>query len=355
MKMVNKIRVALAVLVIVCVILATSFVAAAQNYQSIIQEQNNQIEAQDTEIRNLEGKMDFYKSMILGFIDAGKLANDSEEEAFFAPYVEEIVNWKDPNKLETIIFHVCNKSETETFGHIQNVSQGCKMITDGFAPVQVIFSPEFEGDLNFSARLYWLKEYFAGKGICFSVFQGGTERGLDPNVKLDIPEIRQARENSDVRMIMFDEIVSWYVERKQEFPKPYVREILSYCRNESLPVVMTEWKISEDVRQTLKDAIAGYEDIVTVLYQTNNQFNQPITGFTYASLFENWGASIQPWYWTQRHSESSVWDMPPSLMAQHAIIARNLGAEIIEFEGYWYFFDNNDVPLEGVKAVWEAL
>ena len=75
----------------------------------------------------------------------------------------------------------------------------------------------------------------------------------------------------------------------------------------------------------------------TFLCQTNNEFNQPLTGFIYANSFEHWGASVQPWYWTKRYNTDDVLEMLPSLMAQHALEARNSGAEIIEFEAYHAF------------------
>ncbi len=33
-------------------------------------------------------------------------------------------------------------------------------------------------------------------------------------------------------------------------------------------------------------------------------------------------------------------DMPASLLGEHALFAKHLGAQIIEFEPYWYFFNN---------------
>ena len=79
----DKTKVALAVSVIVCVILAGGLVAAIVNYQNIIQQQNKEIENQNKKMSDLEDQIDFYKRIILEFIDMGKLANDSIEEAFF--------------------------------------------------------------------------------------------------------------------------------------------------------------------------------------------------------------------------------------------------------------------------------
>ena len=60
-------------------------------------------------------------------------------------------------------------------------------------------------------------------------------------------------------------------------------------------------------------------------------------------MFSHWGASIQTWYWDTRYNESNnrtiEQDMPISLLIQHALAAKNIGAEIIQFEPYWYFFN----------------
>jgi hypothetical protein len=32
--------------------------------------------------------------------------------------------------------------------------------------------------------------------------------------------------------------------------------------------------------------------------------------------------------------------MPPLLLIQQALFAKEIGAEILQFEPYWYFFDN---------------
>jgi hypothetical protein len=47
-------------------------------------------------------------------------------------------------------------------------------------------------------------------------------------------------------------------------------------------------------------------------------------------------------------------DMPVDLIIEHAVLARNMGAEVIQFEPYWYFFDNGE-PLEFMQAIWTAI
>ncbi len=161
---------------------------------------------------------------------------------------------------------------------------------------------------------------------------------------LNVTEIQQAMLACNVKMIRLAEMVSWHKENNQTFPANYVRGILSFCKSNNLTVLWSEWKIGEDVLPTLKSSISGYEDIVTFLYQTNNQFDEPIVGFNYAKQFQHWGGSIQSWYW-QTRGYGSESDMPIYLLVQHAVVARNMGAEVLEFEPYWYFFDNDGKPL----------
>jgi hypothetical protein len=58
-----------------------------------------------------------------------------------------------------------------------------------------------------------------------------------------------------------------------------------------------------------------------------------------SQTFQHWGGSIQAWYWTTRYDEDLM-NMSPSLLIQHALSAKEIGAEILQFEPYWYFFDN---------------
>jgi hypothetical protein len=42
--------------------------------------------------------------------------------------------------------------------------------------------------------------------------------------------------------------------------------------------------------------------------------------------------------------------MPISLLIQHALSAKNIGAEVLQFEPYWYFFDNGEAK-ENLKLL----
>jgi hypothetical protein len=46
--------------------------------------------------------------------------------------------------------------------------------------------------------------------------------------------------------------------------------------------------------------------------------------------------------------------MPASLFVQHALEAGNMGAEILQFEPYWYLFDNGE-PNDNLKMLMAAL
>jgi hypothetical protein len=115
-----------------------------------------------------------------------------------------------------------------------------------------------------------------------------------------------------------------------------------------------EWKISDNVWPGLKSAIEGYEDIVPFTYQTNIEYDDPFVGFLYATQFKHWGGSIQSWYWEKRTNETQD-KMPVDLMAKHTVLVRNMGAEIIQFEPYWYFFDNEGEPMNTMYTMWSTV
>jgi hypothetical protein len=43
-------------------------------------------------------------------------------------------------------------------------------------------------------------------------------------------------------------------------------------------------------------------------------------------------------------------DMPVSVLLQHTLEARNMGAELVEFEPYWYFYTNGQ-PNQNLKQL----
>ena len=122
------------------------------------------------------------------------------------------------------------------------------------------------------------------------------------------------------------------------FPTAYVTSILEFCRANGLKLFWAEWKV--ETFKSIQTYIKGYEDIVTVSFSTNSGDLEPADGFMQVSImFQHWGGSVQAWYWTTRYGSDPL-NMPISLLIQQVLSAKNIGAEILQFEPYWYFFDN---------------
>jgi hypothetical protein len=258
------------------------------------------------------------------------------------------INGDSAGELKTVVFHLSFKGEGYEWGNTPNVTDTYNKIRN-LTNYQVIVLPEYEGNTNSSAMLAWLANLTVP--LILPVFEGGTQEA--PTLKLTTDEIRQAIATCDVRMVRLQEIISWHIEHNQSFPTDYVKTVLGFCRQNNLGVMWSEWKT--DGFPTLKDCIAGYEDMVTVMYQTNDEFHEPVEGYMMASnMFVHWGASVQPWYWTSRYNVEPT-NMPISLLAWHAVLAKNMGAEILQFEPSWYFFDNNGEPNESMEVIEEMV
>ncbi len=171
---------------------------------------------------------------------------------------------------------------------------------------------------------------------------------------LTTEEIAAAIAVADVRWLRIGELTSWYIEHQQPFPDDYVLGILAFCRANNLKLYWCEWKIDYQTSvatfNKILELIAGYQDIVTVGFKTNSGDLEPAAGDAYvADKFPHFGATVESWYWETRH-RTSVWEptegledpqnMPLSWMIRHAQEARDAGAELIQFEPYWYFFEN---------------
>ena len=261
----------------------------------------------------------------------------------------------DPHKLETVVMHASIKTDSNV--SLLDVAHTYQQLRDGFSPYEVLILPEYNGNLNWTETLQWISTDFTGVSICLSVFEGGNDSLPDPNVKLGIEEIEEAMAVSNVRMVRFAEMISWYMEANETltnitFPLDEVRNILEFCKSKNIKVLWSEWKISDNVLPLLKDIIDGYEDIVTVIYQTNNEFDAVFVGYLYATQFSHWGESVQSW-WVDETGKDR-YDLPSEMVVEYAKLARGMGAEIIQFEPYWYFFDNGD-SLEPMYAIWSAI
>jgi hypothetical protein len=217
----------------------------------------------------------------------------------------------------------------------------------------VLILPEYNGNLDWTETLRWISTNFSGVPICLSVFEDGNESWPNPNVKLTAVEIEQAMVASDVRMVRFAEMISWYLGANRTFPIDEVRSVLEFCRSKDLKVLWNEWKISVDVLPFLNETLYGFEDLVTVVYQTNNGFDEPFIGYLFSTQFEHWGASVQSWYW-EEHGKGDKDKMPIDTMVEHALLSRNMGTEVIQFEPYWYFFDSGE-PLETMHIMWSII
>jgi hypothetical protein len=351
----NRIKTVALVLLFMCIILSAGLVSQLLSYQALEKKK----EAESNEMyRHLLDEVriayEYYENWTRwrkAEVNETEIYPEDQQD-FIDQHSEviELIRNYDPRKLETVIMHTCMKTDSNI--SLPDVAHTYQKLRDGFAPYEVLILPEYNGNLNWTETLQWISTDFAGVPICLSVFEGGEYKLPDPNVKLGIEEIEEAIAVNDVRMVRFAEMISWYMEANEtRVPLDEVRNVLEFCKSKKLKVLWSEWKISYDVLPLLNKIIDGYEDMVTVIYQTNNKFDAVFVGYLYATQFSHWGESVQSWYWEDRGLEG---DMPVDLIVEHAILARNMGAEVIQFEPYWYFFDNGD-PLESMQAIWTAI
>ena len=283
------------------------------NLQSQVSSANSQINSLSSQVTTLQGQVNNLTTIIT--------ASES--------------------KLQTLVFHVCEKGEGYDWGHLPDVNSTYNQIValtnDKY---NVLLLPEYQGNTNWTKELGWLTANFGGKQgtpIMLDVFGGGNSSNPTPMLSPD--NISSAMAVTNVQYLRFAEVISWHMDHPElPFPVDYVKSILEFCRANNLKLFWTEWKV--ETFPTVETYITGYEDIVTVSFSTNSGDIEPSEGFMQISqTFQHWGGSIQAWYWTTRYN-SSLMEMPASLLAEHALFAKSLGAEVIEFEPYWYFFGN---------------
>jgi len=252
-------------------------------------------------------------------------------------------------KLQTIVFHVCDKGEGYTWGGIPDANNTYNEILSLYNnSCDVLLLPEYKGNENWTETFVWLNENFVGIPIMLPIYEAGPYDY--PVEQLSTDQISEAMAVLDIRSVRIFEVVSWCIDHNMTFPTEYVRDILTFCRENNLTVFWSEWKVGDNVFQNIKSYIAGFEDIVTVSFSTNSGELEPAEGFELVSeLFQHWGGSVQPWYLTTRTGEDLM-NMPASLLIQHALSAIDFGAEILQFEPYWYFF-NNGQATENLKLI----
>ena len=316
----NASKIAL-ILGIISIILTASLAGTITNYNTIINAKDQAITNKDTTINNLQQKID---------------------------------------NLETLVFHVSEKGEEYTYAQLPNATHTYNQIlTLNNNTYQILLLPEYKGNLNWTQELTWIANNFGGKNgipIMLEVFGGGND--ATPTPMLTTEDISAAITAANVKYLRFAEVISWHLENKQPFPANYVVEILEFCKANNLKLFWTEWKNDSlpniETFTALQNYIKGYEDIVTASFSTNSYELEPTDGFLQLNqMFQQWGASIQPWYWnTTRNSD--LMDMPASLLLEHALTAKGIGAKIIQFEPYWYFFNNGE-PNNNLKLLLTTL
>jgi hypothetical protein len=309
------------VLGIICIILTASLAATITNYNSMINTKDQAITSQKATIGDLQQKV---------------------------------------SNLETLVFHVSEKGEEYAYAQLSNATQTYNQIlTLNNNTYQILLLPEYKGHLNWIEELTWLAANFEGPQgipIMLDVFGGGNL--TTPTPMLTTEDISKAMAVANVKYLRFAEVISWHIENKLPFPTDYVREILAFCKANNLKLFWTEWKNDSlpnvETFTAIQNYIKGYEDIVTVSFSTNSNELEPTDGFLQLNqMFQQWGTSIQPWYWnTTRNSD--LMDMPASLLLEQALSAKGIGAKIIEFEPYWYFFDNGE-PNNNLKLLMNNL
>ncbi len=317
------------------------------NLQNKAATDNKTIRSINTQMTNLQTQITAANDQINLLTNQTKVLQNQVQE------LTEIVNSTSTSEVKTLIFHVCEKGSGYTWGHLPNATYTYNQILALNKGIyNVLLLPEYQGDGNWTATLEWLKQNFAHIPIALSVFEGGSSNV--PNRKLTTDQILDAVNALDVREIRIGEITSWYMTNLQPFPFDYVTGLLNFSRAHNLRVQWSEWEINYAVYPRIQNYITGYEDIVTVTFQTNNKLVEPFDGFLLTSgTFKLWGGSIQSWYWQER-GQGSESDMPTSVLLEQTLAAKKLGASILQFEPYWYLFDNGE-PKENLQILMAVL
>lgn len=214
--------------------------------------------------------------------------------------------------------------------------------------------PERNGNLNLTKRLEWLAENFTGIPVVIDVFEGGNNPS--PNVMLSIANLEKIMSVANVTAIRFPEVISWYMKANETrlvtVPIAWIQDMFDFAIRNNLKIYWSEWKLGNDIEVLTNATLAGYEYKITYLYQTNNQYQHPLIGYSYAHELPHWGASVQSWYVNAQNE--TKFDLSVDIVAEYATLARNMGAETIQFEPYWYFIENSE-PLESIIIMWSII
>ncbi len=251
-----------------------------------------------------------------------------------------------PKRLSAIAFHVQRK------GDMQHVYD--QIIAANQGKYSVFLMPEWWYS-NFEETLNFLREFENEYSIpvmldVFCSLESDPDEPYKPPYMLNQNQIKQAIDVCNVSWLRFSEVAWYHEEKGMDFPYDYARSILEFCRLHGLKLFWNEWDIA--TMDTVRSSIKGFEDLVTVAFATNSKV-EPNVGFTLVNEFQHWGASVQAWYWWANYGYVPI-NMPIDLMINHSLLARNMGAEIIQFEPYWYFFDNGEAR-ESLERIVRAL
>ncbi len=319
----------------------SSQITNLQNHVSSLNSQiatlQNQTSSDQSTITNLQGQVTSANSQVNSLNSTiTTLQNQTDD-------LTSIINMS-KTQLHTLVFHVCEKGD-EYVWKLPDVNATYNQILALNNTYNVLLLPEYKSHSNWTEELSWLTANFGGKeGIPIMLDVFASAEDSNPITKLSTDEILAAMAVCNVQYVRLFEVISWHMDYHLPFPVDYVSSILNFCRANELKVFWSEWKTdhlpSVETFTAIQNYITGYEDIVTVSFGTNSQDEQPPDGLLeLRTMFPHWGASIQAWYWDTYNGADPI-DMPISLLIQHALSAKQIGAEILQFEPYWYFFDN---------------
>ncbi len=272
----------------------------------------------------------------------------------FNPLTSALLSLPDSERTDTIIIHFAERPNLQPLSSCPRPSYTYELNKAGFAGKEVWVIPEYDANLNLTQRIAWLRENFEEIPVVIDVFEGGYNP--TPNVELSIGDLEQIMAVANVTAIRFPEVLSWYMNINYTTPMPvpdaWIHGLFDFAISHDLKVYWSDWKLGSDVEALTNKILAGYEDKITYLYQTNNQYQIPLVGYSYAHEFQHWGASVQSWYVDQQNT--TRWDLNVDSVAEYLKLARNMGAQTIELEPYFYFFSYSE-PLGPMEIMWQII
>jgi uncharacterized coiled-coil protein SlyX len=362
------------VVAVLCVVLSVSLVGAVANYSLILNGKDSQINNLNSAVNNRDAQISGLQNQVssdnstINSLNAqvaslqsqvasanSQVSSLNSQIATLQSQVSNLTAIIDmsKSKLKTLAFHVCEKGDD--LPHCPNASAVYEQILGlNKGKYEILLLPEYEGNENWTDTFNWIKNNFANIPIMLDVFVGGPYAD-HVATQLSTDQISSAMAVCPVKWLRFAEVVSWHLDHNVPFPTSYVTSILNFCRTNGLKLFWTEYKV-DSVFQTIKTYIAGFENVVTVSFSTNSGELEPADGFMLLNkMFPHWGGSVQSWYWETRHrGEEDPYalsqEMPISLLVEHSLLAKYMGAEVIQFEPYWYFFDNGEAK-ENLKLL----